>query len=67
MIEIINGDVKKELSDNEDFGKDTIGFFNLKKELDKVDEVDGGIEDKEEGVDDKKNVDVIKCEKRDKD
>lgn len=32
-----------------------------------MDEVDGGIEDKEDGVDDKKNVDVIKCEKRDKD
>lgn len=65
MTENTNGDVKKELSDNEDSGKDTNGFSNLKKEPDKMDEVDGVTEDKKDDADDKKNVDVIKCEKRD--
>lgn len=67
MTENANGDVKKELSDNEDSGKDTNEFSNLKKEPDKMDEVDGVTEDKKDDADDKKNVDVIKCETRDVD
>lgn len=67
MTENANGDVKKELSDNEDSSKDTNGFSNLKKEPDKMDEVDGVTEDKKDDADDKKNVDVIKCETRDVD
>lgn len=67
MTENANGDVKKELCDNEDSSKDTNEFSNLKKEPDKMDEVDGVTEDKKDDADDKKNVDVIKCETRDVD
>ncbi|XP_061190408.1 remodeling and spacing factor 1-like [Saccostrea echinata] len=64
LTEDTNGDHKKEV-EGDSADEEGNGSSTVKKEPDKVDEVDGATEEKDDNTEEKKNIDVIKCESKD--